>query len=694
MTRINTNVSSLLARNVLDRTNAELQTALTRLSTGLRINSGQDDPAGLIASEILRSDIVSVQKAISNSERANGVIATTEAALDQVSSLLNDVRGLITESANTGAVSDDEISANQLQLDSALEALNRISATSEFQGRRLLDGSLDFNYTEGSNFSSVTDINIDQANLGATGSVQVNVQITTAATQAVVTNGSGFSAATAANAQLTFAPEVFFDNTNFATNAELFVQSRTTGTNLEGVTVQVLGQTGLGAGNETAVYDDVAGTLTLTVDDTAATTAGNLVDAINNQVAEFFATSNGNDAEAVAATEATGLAPTATVADFLTITAANNGPDFNNVDIDVIADGSVTPTTPTVSYDSTTKRLEIRVDTGADTTLANIVAAFALEADFTAVASATAADETLNVSAGTLADYDATANTGTTGGGVLLDDLSFVLGGSASSEVFTFESGVDITQVVAGINLVSDATNVTAAASGIQLTLTSSDYGSNAFVDVDVVSEGSAGTFKAGLSALRDEGTDIVAAINGISADGDGNTFAINTATLDVKLSVTPGSTTDFDFTITGGGALFQIGPDVVTNQQARIGITSVNTGKLGGVAGRLFQLGSGQNADLETDPALASSIVEEAINQVTSLRGRLGAFQKTTLETNINALNDALINLTEAESQIRDADFAAETASLTRAQILVQSGTSVLAIANSQPQNVLALLR
>jgi flagellin-like hook-associated protein FlgL len=52
------------------------------------------------------------------------------------------------------------------------------------------------------------------------------------------------------------------------------------------------------------------------------------------------------------------------------------------------------------------------------------------------------------------------------------------------------------------------------------------------------------------------------------------------------------------------------------------------------------------------------------------------------------------LANLTEAESSIRDADFAAESAKLTRAQILVQAGTSVLAIANQNPQNVLALLR
>ena len=79
--------------------------------------------------------------------------------------------------------------------------------------------------------------------------------------------------------------------------------------------------------------------------------------------------------------------------------------------------------------------------------------------------------------------------------------------------------------------------------------------------------------------------------------------------------------------------------------------------------------------------------------DQVAVLRGRLGAFEKNTLETNINSLSVALENVTASESSIRDADFAAETAALTRAQILVQANTSVLSQANSSPQNVLALL-
>ena len=77
----------------------------------------------------------------------------------------------------------------------------------------------------------------------------------------------------------------------------------------------------------------------------------------------------------------------------------------------------------------------------------------------------------------------------------------------------------------------------------------------------------------------------------------------------------------------------------------------------------------------------------------MSNLRGTLGAFQKNTLGTNINSLNVALENVTASESAIRDADFAQETSALTRSQILVQAGTSILAVANAAPKNVLALL-
>ena len=86
--------------------------------------------------------------------------------------------------------------------------------------------------------------------------------------------------------------------------------------------------------------------------------------------------------------------------------------------------------------------------------------------------------------------------------------------------------------------------------------------------------------------------------------------------------------------------------------------------------------------------------IVDEAITQVSVLQGKLGAFQTNTLATNVNSLQVAIENVTSSDSSIRDADFAQETSNLTRAQILVQAGTSVLSTANSTPQTVLKLLQ
>ncbi len=88
MSRINTNVESLTALDRLNRTNKQLGTTLTRLSTGLRVNTGADDPAGLISGEFLQQEISSIRSAISNSTRASNVIATADSALGEVGGLL------------------------------------------------------------------------------------------------------------------------------------------------------------------------------------------------------------------------------------------------------------------------------------------------------------------------------------------------------------------------------------------------------------------------------------------------------------------------------------------------------------------------------------------------------------------------------------------------------------------------------
>ena len=690
MSRINTNVSSLVAQSFLARSQADLQTALNRLSTGLQINSGKDDPSGLIASEILRSDIVSVSSALTNTERANQVIATADSALGQVSSLLNDIRGLVTEAANDGALSSSQIAANQLQIDSSLEALNRIAQTTTFQGRRVLDGSLDF-VTTAASVATIQDLNVDQANLGATGSITVQTDVTQAAQQATLTVGtSGFSAHTGANSTLRFAPEARLNSFD-DTNTDISIRAASPGTTLEGVTVQFVDDT-TAVGSEFAEYSSVTDTLTIHINNTAATNAANVVAAIN-VLPEFTASDDSGATNVIDGSLATDQTVTdLTDADELVITATTNGPDFNHINISVVSSAAVADTSPTAVFDSTARSLILTINDTQDTSLTDLRDAInAQVAQFNATASSGNGDDNV---LGNTADSDAASSTGVTGGGTLFADLVVELAGADGSEVFKFGSGASINQIVDAVALVSDATGVTATQSAGLLSVTSTNYGSNAFVQAEVITEGTAGLFENNLSGTRTIGQDVAATVNGTAASADGNTLSINTASLDLSITVAAGVTGAFEFQITGGGALFQIGPDVVSNQQARIGIDSVNTGQLGGVSGRLYQLSTGESASLDTNPTLAASIVDEVIESVASLRGRLGAFQKTTLESNIVSLNDTLVNLTEAESQIRDADFAEETARLTRAQILVQSGTSVLAIANSNPQNVLALLR
>lgn len=1071
MTRINTNVSSLIGRNNLNRANANLSQSLTRLSTGLRINTGKDDPAGLIASENLRSDITAIKKAIGNTDRANQVIATADSALGQVSSLLNDIRGLVTESANAGALSDEQIKANQLQVDSSLEALNRIAQTTTFQGRRLLDGSLDFIKSAGTNFSNLSGLQIDQANLGAAGQVDVEVAVSAAATKASVSveNINPVVPGVASTGTISFADSALTGSASIAlpiettaavagtgslaftvetvasTQAQGSFQTNATGTlTIAGQTVNIVADAAGAAGNATitsVVINDgagsdnssiAAGVLTINiqatlgagadVDDiilainngsdgtggngddlyTASSTGGattvsgaqataatatsiagggtisldavdnNLADGVEGNGAKTLTVQYGqaqNNAVYNAGTNTlvvnlTGASGTATLADI--VTSINNGADGagtgadndftatldagsgairaaafpanfsltdqagvnattttrtislttnaeggQNFDIQInsAATSSITDTDPldgitasivgdkttgytvTIANDavvdldnlatflqtniaeldtatisgSAANDLDLRTAlatkptgeqavtgsqaqvtntqaisvTGAtaniglsfvrgtvvgNTTLADRVAVSgdaengyvitiddsetvtfgdisdALEtiaeigaggsstvtpatvfdtATFdpsvanTAVTGArTAGSDVITITADDESpDFDGTISFNTTNatpggitasvvdgnitisvdstsrysnaqivsainkldgysaevttaegsgffdandvtestaptftalsGGVartggLAADAVVQITGTQGSEVFNLKAGTDISTLVDQINLVSDATGVEASIGedGTTLEINSTGYGSKAIVDVKVSSEGAGGTFTASLgSGARSEGTDIEATINGIAATGDGNSLSINTATLDLSTTVEAGFTGTAAFSITGGGALFQLGPDVVSNQQARLGISSVNTAALGGVSGKLYQLGSGGTADLAKDPTTAARVVEEAINQVTSLRGRLGAFQRTSLETNKNALNDTLSNLTEAESTIRDADFAEETANLTRSQILVQSGTRVLAIANQNPQNVLALL-
>lgn len=474
MARINTNVASLTAQRGLASTQKSLNQTLQHLSSGLRINRGADDPAGLIASEGLRSEISGINQAIDNSSRASNVISTAEGALSEVASLLLNIKGLVVQAANSGALSPEEIKANQLQVDSAVESITRISNTTTFAGLHLINGSLDY-ITSGVQASAIQAMHIYQANFGTNATIPVNVDVVTSAQQGTLR----------------------FANSSIASS----------------VTLELAGNEGV-------------------------------------------------------------------------------------------------------------------------------------------------------------------------------EVLSFTSGTAASAIAFAINRISETTGVSAGL------INAANAASGI--VLKSAGYGSKSFVSVNAQSGTFGTTDLAGAAKTRSAGVDAVATVNGAVTVGDGLNIKLNTTGLDVEMTLNPTFNTNTSFAITGGGAMFQLGPKVSSNQQINIGIGSVAASKLGDSdVGFLNDIMTGGSATLVGgNTAGASKIIERAITQVSMLRGRLGAFEKNTLNTNVNSLSVALENVTASESTIRDADFAAETSALTRAQILTQAGTSVLATANSTPQNVLKLLQ
>ena len=504
MSRINQNISSMVAQRTLGSQNSGLNKSLQRLSTGLRINRGADDPAGLIASENLRSEKAAINSAINNAERAEQVVNVAEGGLQEVSNLLVELQSLVSSTANEAGVSSEEKAANQLQIDSILQTIDRIANATSFQGEKLLNGNFDYQDTASADATELSDVKINSAKLADDGTaLSVDVTVDTVAT---------------------------------------------TGT------AAIVGGTGTG---------------------------------------NFDAGTDGN------------------------------GDDVGSYTIEVT--------------------------------------------------------------------------------------------GAKGSQQFTFADGTAMTEVSNAINSFADQLGVSASlsANADDVVISSQAFGGDSFVRVkelnDGTTDGSGGTFignEASTSGVfsanadyKDYGSDAVVLINGSQATTDGLTARVSSAGFDVEITLDAnngGNTLDtFSFDITGGGANFNLAPSVDLSSKVSLGIGTVTTGNLGsGSAGFLSDLKSGAGANVQNgDLSKAQSVIDDAIKQVSSLRGRLGAFQKNTVGSTISSLGIALENTAAAESQIRDTDFAAETAALTRGQILQQAAIQSLSLANSGPQAVLSLL-
>jgi len=145
--------------------------------------------------------------------------------------------------------------------------------------------------------------------------------------------------------------------------------------------------------------------------------------------------------------------------------------------------------------------------------------------------------------------------------------------------------------------------------------------------------------------------------------------------------------------TLSQNSLVFHIGPNV--DQSTSFALRSINSKKLGNGVSNESGYRSLNDVDL-TEASKAQDailIIDKAINEITAFRGKMGAFQKNDLESNLNYLRNAHENVTNAESIIRDADMAEEMTAFARNQILVQSSTAMLAQANQTPMSVMKLI-
>ena len=182
-TNLLVNVSSMRGQLALQRADSALAESIRNLSSGIRIHTSRDDPIGFIGSTAMKHNIGSLTQAVANCGRNSSLIATVDSALGQVNNLLNELRGLITNAASTGSENPETLATMQMQADAIIETINFISATTTFQGQKLLDGSLDFN-TVGLDNSRISQLRIHQANFQGRTEKDIVVQVHQPARQA------------------------------------------------------------------------------------------------------------------------------------------------------------------------------------------------------------------------------------------------------------------------------------------------------------------------------------------------------------------------------------------------------------------------------------------------------------------------------------------------------------------------------
>lgn len=682
---INTNIASINAQRNLDKSQGDNQTALQRLSSGLRINSAKDDAAGLAISTRFTAQIQGLSVAIRNAGDGVSLAQTAEGALGSMTDNLLRIRDLALQAANATNSSIDREALNE-EVQQLVSEIERVSSQTTFNGTKLLDGTFkDVTFQIGANEGEVVSFGIegttiDKLGTSPTDGISSEPESAALAAGDLVINGVAIGASSGVDDAFSSGDQ---SQSAIAKAAAINAVSEQTGVRAAVNGTFIGGTTSFLATTQNAAITINDVTINLSSSSTLSNSVNltNVAAAINEVSGQtgVTATFSGNPSQGVTLTAEDGR-------NIIVRSTTVNTNEFGLPPSDTTASAGITysGTYTLISSDGSTIAL--------DTTTGNIGNAGLAVGEFSGNNSGAISDE---VPGTDLAAGDLVINGVPVGPS--LDSFD------TSSNVQRSESA--IAKAVA-INEVADRTGVSAQVNSAILTAgtiatTSSGSGSIDVNGVQInISYGSN-------DSVADRQNAIVTAINnkagqsGVRAEAFGSTF---------RLIAEDGRNISVDSYTGVTGAQIGLSSTAVVTGVVQGTITLVSSGKIdigtitGNISNSGFEVGtygSGEDGTLVQDinistvegAILALAAVDNALNTINLQRADLGAIQNR-FESTIETQQITSENLAASNSRIRDADFAAETAELSRTQVLQQAGLSVLSQANAQPESVLQLLQ
>ena len=681
MVVVNTNISALRSSEAMRQTESAMGDAMERLSTGSRINSASDDAAGSAIASKMEAQTRSLAVAVRNANDAISLTQTAEGALGEVEDILQRIRELAVQSGNSTLNASDRVQL-QAEADALTAEIDAIASQTNFNSVSLFDGTN-------------TSVSM-QVGINARDTLSIALQKTD-----VASLGIGSSNTTRAITSERVTAFADTDADQIKINGENFASGDLTAATvpLNGINVDTSALASPSAAQD-AGY--TAAALAAAINTNSGThgavaTAFNTVVGTSSSYTAASVTLNGvtiasqaTKAEFVSAVNQSTAGVTATLSDAGVITLSNeNGADIN------VGGGMTGMGFATDIY-------------GGFITLANSDGSdVVIEAGSTENGYGDSADGTVaivnrlgfnpisgtSVTSASVTSTDLTAVMGVKINGVAIGDSADSSALAKAAAINAAGAGVTATastQVRVTVDITGTIANsATASINGITTNIAAATNIEDVVSTVNTALSGNVDI----IASSNDDGELVLTSASGLNIAIDDGTatdvFTAATMADGTSLTVTNGATTAYGvltLTSDSGGVIKIEDGEVDTH-------TGLATLGLQAQSEKASETTSGLSMSTVAAASSALTAIDNAIETVSTFRAGFGATENR-LDKAINNLTTYKVNLEAAKGRIEDADFASETAALTKSQILNQAATSMLAQANASKQNLLALLQ